>query len=115
MVVVLGILAALATQVRFWTPACSGFNVGVAETWCKRYHDAVRARARFDPTAPTTLDELARPVEPGGDPWVDVVDDPWGHPYVLEIAGTGFRVRCCGPDGVAGTEDDIACPRDAGP
>jgi general secretion pathway protein G len=37
--------------------------------------------------------------------------DPWGHPYLYEFPGkvnpTGYDIRSAGPDGQAGTADDI--------
>ena len=40
-----------------------------------------------------------------------IPDDPWGHPYVYENPGkhnpSGYDVYSMGPDGRAGTEDDI--------
>ena len=38
------------------------------------------------------------------------LNDPWGNPYEYVVPGTGdepFDVICTGPDGIAGTEDDI--------
>ncbi|MBI5381663.1 MAG: type II secretion system major pseudopilin GspG [Opitutae bacterium] len=41
----------------------------------------------------------------------DIPVDPWGHPYVYECPGklnpSGYDVRSMGPDGQAGTNDDI--------
>jgi general secretion pathway protein G len=38
-----------------------------------------------------------------------VVNDPWGHPYVYECPGKhgAYDLYSIGPDGRAGTEDDI--------
>ena len=36
--------------------------------------------------------------------------DAWGHPIEYETAGTGFRLRSAGPDGVSGTQDDLQIP-----
>lgn len=33
--------------------------------------------------------------------------DPWGHDYVYELAGERPEVRSWGPDGAAGTNDDL--------
>jgi general secretion pathway protein G len=40
--------------------------------------------------------------------------DPWGHPYVYQfpskLQAELFDLSCAGPDGVAGTADDIGAP-----
>jgi general secretion pathway protein G len=42
----------------------------------------------------------------------DIPKDPWGHDYLYECPGThnhdGFDIMSMGPDGLAGTEDDIS-------
>jgi hypothetical protein len=52
---------------------------------------------------PMSLKELTF----GGD--ADDLTDRWGHPYVYELApnGMSFRLFSVGPDGLAGTADDI--------
>ena len=41
----------------------------------------------------------------------DIPADPWGHPYLYEYPGkvnpNGYDIRSAGPDGQAGTADDI--------
>ncbi|MEO6246012.1 MAG: type II secretion system protein GspG, partial [Opitutaceae bacterium] len=41
----------------------------------------------------------------------DIPLDPWGHPYVYEFPGrvnvSGYDVVSMGPDGQAGTADDV--------
>src|SRR4051812_17347979 len=41
----------------------------------------------------------------------DIPLDPWGHPYVYEFPGrinaTGYDIISMGPDGQAGTPDDV--------
>ena len=41
----------------------------------------------------------------------DIPLDPWGHPYLYEYPGkmnaSGYDIRSAGPDGQAGTGDDI--------
>ena len=41
----------------------------------------------------------------------DIPLDPWGNPYIYECPGknnpTGYDIMSMGPDGRAGTEDDI--------
>jgi general secretion pathway protein G len=34
-------------------------------------------------------------------------DDPWSHPYVIDCESADVSVSSLGPDGNAGTEDDI--------
>jgi len=44
----------------------------------------------------------------------DIPLDPWGHPYIYEYPGknnqSGYDLRSMGPDGQAGTADDIVNP-----
>lgn len=41
----------------------------------------------------------------------DIPADPWGHPYIYDYPGkvnaSGYDIRSAGPDGQAGTADDI--------
>jgi len=56
---------------------------------------------------PITLDDL-------GIADTDLLSDRWGHPYGYELSADGlsYRLFSLGPDGVAGTPDDIqANPR----
>jgi hypothetical protein len=58
---------------------------------------------------PTSLDELEHSFE-GHQPITgSVPDDPWGTPYQYQSEGTDgeFVLYSVGPDGEAGTEDDI--------
>jgi len=45
----------------------------------------------------------------------DIPLDPWGHPYIYEFPGkvnpSGYDIRSMGPDGQAGTNDDIVNAR----
>jgi general secretion pathway protein G len=45
----------------------------------------------------------------------DIPADPWGHPYIYEFPGkinpSGYDIRSMGPDGQAGTGDDIVNAR----
>ena len=45
----------------------------------------------------------------------DIPLDPWGHPYVYEFPGkmnpSGYDIVSAGPDGQAGTADDIGNAR----
>ncbi len=38
---------------------------------------------------------------------IDAPTDPWGNPYVYERTGTRYKVYSKGPDGQAGTPDDV--------
>jgi general secretion pathway protein G len=47
-----------------------------------------------------------------GSKWSPVLEkpvspDPWGRPYEYKLNGNTFEIRCLGPDGQSGTEDDI--------
>ena len=55
-----------------------------------------------------TWAELTEP-DRNGHVWLEAASDPWHHDYVLVAGDTPgtLTVRCSGPDGVEGTEDDI--------
>lgn len=48
----------------------------------------------------------------------DIPLDPWGHAYIYEFPGkvnpSGYDIRSAGPDGQAGTADDIVNARISG-
>lgn len=71
---------------------------------CERY--AVNNNGRW----PRDMEELIQ-VEEGGDRYLDtdeVPTDPWNNPYRIDRNQDGrFVVICDGPDGSAGTDDDI--------
>ena len=51
-----------------------------------------------------------------GSKWSPVLEkpvspDPWGRPYEYKLNGNTFEIRCLGPDGQSGTEDDIVNER----
>lgn len=54
---------------------------------------------------PASLDEVAKYF--GDDPGLPLLTDPWGHPLVMKCDDAGFAVSSVGPDGKAGTDDDV--------
>jgi general secretion pathway protein G len=109
-VVIIGLLAAFAGP-RIW--AMLGFGQrSIAETKCKEYFDQAKTWKMIKKKAPESLDEMTAELNPGDGPFLEVVDDPWGNPYVLEREGNNVRVFSFGPDGTEGTEDDIVYPRE---
>jgi hypothetical protein len=58
---------------------------------------------------PESLEELTAESPRTGEPYVDgIPTDPWGHPYAFHpMGGRKFELSSAGPDGRAGTEDDI--------
>lgn len=55
--------------------------------------------------------DLPNPEKWGNDPYLDATRiplDPWDNPYQYEADGSRFRIWSYGPDGVDGTEDDVA-------
>jgi general secretion pathway protein G len=111
-VVIIGLLAAFAGP-RIWASLSWGQR-SIAQTKCKEYHDsALQWRTMSDSKKlPESLDEMATPLRPGEPDFVEIVDDPWGHKYVLERDGNTIRVRSFGPDGQDGTDDDIMYPEE---
>ncbi len=84
------------------------------ETNLARY----KGKALYFPTEAQGLMALAEPPTTGPKPktWTKSLDkealiDPWGNPYQYHIPGTKnpdeYDVYSMGPDGKAGTEDDI--------
>jgi len=68
---------------------------------------AIRTFQLDHTTLPLTIDDL-------GITDTDLLTDTWGHPYGYELSADGlsYRLFSVGPDGVAGTPDDIqANPR----
>jgi hypothetical protein len=54
---------------------------------------------------PASLEEVAKYF--GDDPGLPLLADPWGHPLVMKCDDSGFSVSSVGPDGKAGTDDDV--------
>ncbi|MCK6460212.1 MAG: type II secretion system protein GspG [Planctomycetes bacterium] len=110
LLLVTGLLTLLGPRLLPREIACGRKNSRIAQAKCKEYHDAARLWAKVRGGLPVRLDDMQVPLQPGEPEFLYVADDPWGHPYVLERSGDQVRVRCAGPDGKAGTEDDIVCP-----
>jgi general secretion pathway protein G len=72
-----------------------------------------RAHCKRYPTDAEGLRALVR--DPGAPGWHgyyinQLPPDPWGHPYVYSCTNGVVRLFGAGPDGRAGTADDIASP-----
>jgi len=87
-------------------------RIALAEARCREYYDAGRLLATMRKDYPATLEDLLKPLSPGGDPLYDQVDDdPWGKPYrLVPLQGRAFRIESAGPDGRFGTDDDVRWP-----
>jgi hypothetical protein len=71
---------------------------------------AVRAFRNDATRLPATVEELTRPAPPK--PYVDKIGpDPWGGRYEIVPREKGYRLVSPGPDGVAGTDDDVVLER----
>lgn len=57
---------------------------------------------------PKSIDDLTTPDAKGRVALPNLADDPWDHDYELRPTDHGIRISSRGPDGVAGTADDIA-------
>ncbi len=81
----------------------------VARRGAERYYQLVQMRQALTRnwTVPRSLLVLEEPLEPGRGAFASVGSDPWGGRYSIKV---GFQVVSPGPDGVAGTDDDIAYP-----
>ena len=107
-VVIIGLLATLVGP-RIWSMFGFG-QISIAEAKCKEYYDAVKTWHMVKKQYPTDLTEMEAPLKPGEEEFTRIDDDPWGNPYVLEVEGRRIWIRCFGPDGDEGTEDDIVYP-----
>ncbi len=122
-VVIIGILAAIVV------PKLAGrgedARIGAAKQQLASFRTALSHYELDMGKYPTTdLGLNALMVNPGtsGDPkkwkgpylesqFTDVPKDPWDHPYIYIFPGAknqnGYDLFCVGPDGQAGTDDDI--------
>lgn len=81
-------------------------NLGVLRTALRVFREDC---GRF-PSSAEGLSALA--ADPGVRGWRgpyvrNLRPDPWGHPFLYSESATGVRLLSSGPDGVAGTADDI--------
>jgi len=108
MLVVVTIIAILSTLV---IVKLSGYSdrarVAVAKSHLSQIESAIRAFREDAGRLPISLDELiTKPADvknwqEGGYLSQPAVD-PWGHPYVYIVTGTGYQVICYGRDGREG-------------
>ena len=108
-VVILGLLATLVGP-RIWSMLFAG-QQKIALAQCKQYYDDAKIWKLHKKKYPSSLEEMEAPLTDGDDePFIEVVDDPWGNPYYLEQEGKRIRVWSWGPDGQEQTDDDIVYP-----
>jgi general secretion pathway protein G len=115
--VILGILAALVLPK--FTGRTEQARTTAAQTQISTFGTALDAFEVDTGTYPRGQDGLAQLLSQPADvpnwrgPYLksDIPLDPWGRAYIYEFPGrtnpTGYDVRSMGPDGQAGTEDDI--------
>lgn len=115
--VILGILAALVMPK--FTGRTEQARVTAAQTQIATFGTALDAFEVDTGSYPRGQDGLQQLVVQPADvqnwrgPYLksDIPLDPWGHPYIYEFPGrvnpTGYDLRSMGPDGQAGTPDDI--------
>jgi general secretion pathway protein G len=110
-VVIVGLLAAFAGP-RIW--AMLGFGQrSIAQTKCKEYYDQAKTWHMVNKKWPESLEEMEGPLQPGEtDNFLEVIDDPWGHKYLLIKDAGKIKIISFGPDGQEGTEDDIMYPEE---
>jgi general secretion pathway protein G len=115
--VILGILAALVLPK--FTGRTEQARVTAAQTQIATFGTALDAYEVDTGSYPRGQNGLAQLVMQPADvtgwrgPYLksDIPADPWGHPYIYEYPGklnpSGYDIRSMGPDGQAGTADDI--------
>ena len=109
-VAILGILGAIGMQ------GVTGHIEKTRKTAAKTGVDTIKGAITnymIDKKKSTPPSDLKVLIEPDGDdePFLDggegALVDPWDNDYRLEVKGKRFVVISNGPDGEAGTEDDI--------
>jgi general secretion pathway protein G len=115
--VILGILAALVLPK--FTGRTEQARITAAQTQISTFGTALDAFEVDTGSYPRGQDGLQQLLVPPPDvnnwrgPYLksDTPLDPWGHPYIYEYPGktnaNGYDIRSLGPDGQAGTADDI--------
>ncbi len=116
--VILGILAALVLPK--FTGRTEQARVTAAQTQISTFGTALDAYEVDTGSYPRGQDGLVQLVVQPSDvtnwrgPYLksDIPMDPWGHPYLYEFPGrlnpTGYDISSMGPDGQAGTPDDVS-------
>jgi general secretion pathway protein G len=119
--VILGILAALVLPK--FTGRTEQARMTAAQTQIASFGTALDAFEVDTGSYPRGQDGLAQLISPPGDvtnwrgPYLkdSIPLDPWGRAYVYEFPGkvnpAGYDIRSTGPDGQAGTGDDIVNAR----
>lgn len=107
-VVIVGLLAALVGP-EVWRKLGFG-QQRVAETKCKYYYDQAKFWQMEKKKLPDSLEDMEAPLKPGEEDFLQIEDDPWGNPYVLQRDGRKIVVWSWGADGQEGTDDDIRYP-----
>ena len=115
--VILGILAALVLPK--FTGRTEQARITAAQTQIATFGTALDAYEVDTGSYPRGQDGLlqlvAQPADVTGwrGPYLksDIPVDPWGHAYIYEFPGkvnaSGYDIRSAGPDGQAGTNDDV--------
>lgn len=108
-VVIVGLLAGLAGPHIFEGKRAAEVRITLAK--CREYHDAVMIWRLVAGTQeyPESLEQLRAPLK------VRVEPDAWGNPFRLTRDDGELRIRSDGPDGRAGTADDICYVPPDGP
>lgn len=119
--VILGILAALVLPK--FTGRTEQARVTAAQTQISTFGTALDAFEVDTGSYPRGADGLSGLIVQPSDvtnwrgPYLksDIPLDPWGHAYIYEFPGkinpSGYDIRSAGPDGQAGTADDIVNAR----
>lgn len=107
-VVIIGLLATLVGP-RIWLLLREGEHK-IAQTKAQEYYNDVMLLRTLTKRPVVDLAQLEQPIRAGEKPLQKLHPDPWGGAYQLEFEGDDCRVVSPGPDGVAGTYDDIAYP-----
>lgn len=115
--VILGILAALVLPK--FTGRTEQARITAAQTQIATFGTALDAYEVDTGSYPRGQDGLMQLVVQPADvtgwrgPYLksDIPLDPWGHAYIYEFPGkvnaSGYDIRSAGPDGQAGTNDDV--------
>ena len=103
--VVIGLIAALVAPGIFEQQHWAARRM--AATACQQIHGKVHSWRMIRGRFPSSLEEMAQPLQPGGEDFHHVQPDPWDGPYRMVIEGRKVRIWSNGPDRLEGTDDDL--------
>jgi general secretion pathway protein G len=109
--IILVVIAGFA--IRNFTGTMEQANKKAATAQLGQIASAIKQYQLMVQQLPPSLDALQNQPADLANPsdWTKLMDkipnDPWNRPYEYKANGSTFELRCVGPDGQSGTQDDI--------